>query len=196
MSKLKLVITAVFIALSVLVSAYADILTQSKIDWNPGLTPELGGTATVHYDDGDGGLNGAFQVDVAPFELSMATPNYSTPDWITPQIGSGIWFGGVTLHSVDGEHKDVFATSMGLGFRNPTTIVWDGGNIQFLNYFQWWDVTFPPVEGTNLPPVSTVPEPQYTMLVGFGLIMAIVQRRRKNPQCEPSVHTHELSDQS
>ena len=184
LSKSKLAKTAVFIALSGVLSANATVLTQSKIDWGTGLTPEKGGVATVHYDsDGNGGLDSQFQVKVSPFELSMQMPNYSTDDFIMPDETSGVWFPTVKLYSIYGAYKDVFLTSMGLGFRNPTAEVWDGGNLMFLDYFQWWDVEFTRPDarlslmafdspGSNPTGWEDVPEPATSMLLGLALCLA------------------------
>ena len=184
LSKVFLAKTAIVIAVSGVLSANATVLTQSKIDWGTGLTPEKGGVATVHWDsDGDGGLESDFQINVAPFELSMRIPNYSTLGWLTPVVGSGVSFDPVTLYSIYGAYKDVFLTSMGLGFRNPTAEVWDGGNLMFLDYFQWWDVEFTRPDarlslmafdspGSNPTGWEDVPEPATSMLFGFALCLA------------------------
>lgn len=141
-------------------------LTNFYLTWDIGTTPENGGSATIHYDDGNYTWDKLFQVSVSPWESILHNSGGKINEWLTPMVGSDTTFAGVSLDRIRG-NESVFDTSMGTGYTFWDNNPMDGG-MNFPEGYAKWDVQ-----------ISAVPEPQSWILMASGLLALVTIRKKK-----------------
>ena len=157
-------------------SAHAGIvtLTNFSINWNTGLTPEAGGTATVLYDlDNNFTWNKSFQVNVASFITSINDTSQGVENWITPVSGSDMTFDSIDLSAILEETRSIYKTSIGIGGLFGSGIQTYDGGILFTSDSASWSVTQKDSPSTN------IPEPSSIALLSIGMIGGLATTRRK-----------------
>ena len=197
LARLSLGATLLFACLT----AQAGTLTLSNfvLTWTPGTTPEAGGGAIVHYDDGSLTWNQSFQVNVASFITALNDRTQGVNDWITPVAGSGITFAPVDLYNVFGDGPYVpfvlfgenYSTSIGWAdFADPLAYLNGGKPSPFdkteLGFFNknTWEITV--IDR----PASSVPEPSSIALLSIALIGGLSARRKNRKNAGPDTNPH------
>lgn len=159
-------------------TAQAGTLTLQNflINWDKGLAPSTGGTATVEYWSLDWQrILKTFKVNVAPFgEAEAAGENIilGVDNWLTPVAGSDITFDPVDLIDIRNESHSVFVTSFGLGgLGGSGPRMYDGFLLGESDYAKW--------EITEISQATQIPEPGALALTLLGLA-GLASVRRKN----------------